>query len=72
MNYTAEYQLKQDGVGKSLLFIEETLKAFKVKQRDLLEELAKTLKPANFPERHKLDAQLKTFYAHKEKLEKKS
>ena len=39
MNYTAEYQLKQDGVGKSLLFIEETLKAFKVKQRDLLEAL---------------------------------
>ena len=39
MNYTAEYSLKQDGVGKSLLFIEETLKAFKVKQRDLLEAL---------------------------------
>ena len=26
MNYTAEYPLKHDGVSKSLLFIEETLK----------------------------------------------
>ena len=39
MNYTAEYPLKQDGVAKTLLFIEETLKAYKMKQRDLLEAL---------------------------------
>ena len=39
MNYTAEYPLKQGGVGKSLLFIEETLKGFKIKHRDLLEAL---------------------------------
>ena len=39
MNYTAEYVLKQNGVSKSLLFIEETLKSFRVKKRDLLEAL---------------------------------
>ena len=39
MNYTAEYPLKHNGVGKSLLFIEETLKEFRVKKRDLLEAL---------------------------------
>ena len=39
MNYTAEYPLKQGGVAKTLLFIEETLKAYKMKQRDLLEAL---------------------------------
>ena len=39
MNYTAEYPLKQNGVSKSLLFIEETLKEFRVKKRDLLEAL---------------------------------
>lgn len=39
MNYTAEYPLKQNGVKKSLLFIEETLKGFRVKKRDLLEAL---------------------------------
>ena len=39
MNYIAEYPLKPDGVSKSLYFIEETLKEFGVKQRDLLESL---------------------------------
>ena len=39
MNYTAEYVLKQNGVSKSLLFIEEALKSFRVKKRDLLEAL---------------------------------
>lgn len=39
MIYTAEYPLKQNGVRKSLLFIEETLKEFRVKKRDLLEAL---------------------------------
>ena len=39
MNYTAEYLLKQNGVSKSLLFIEETLKELRVKKRDLLEAL---------------------------------
>ena len=39
MNYTAEYPLKQGGVAKTLLFIEETLKGFKIKHRDLLEAL---------------------------------
>ena len=39
MNYTAEYPLKQNGVSKSLLFIEETLKKLRVKKRDLLEAL---------------------------------
>ena len=31
MNYTAEYPLKQNGVSKSLLFIEETLKELRLK-----------------------------------------
>ena len=39
MNYTAEYPLKQNGVSKSLLFIEETLKKLRVKKRDLMEAL---------------------------------
>ena len=39
MNYTAEYQIRENGVQKSLLFIEETLKEFRVKKRDLLEAL---------------------------------
>ena len=39
MNYTAEYPLKENGVSKSLLFIEETLKKFRLKKRDLLEAL---------------------------------
>ena len=39
MNYTAEYPLKHNGVSKSLLFIEETLKEFRVRKRDLLEAL---------------------------------
>lgn len=39
MNYSAEYSLKQDGVSKSLLFIEETLKEYRMKKRDLLEAL---------------------------------
>ena len=39
MNYTAEYPLKPDGISKSILFIEEKLKEFRVKQRDLLEAL---------------------------------
>ena len=39
MNYTAEYALNLDGVSKSLIFIEETLKNFRLKQRDLLEAL---------------------------------
>ena len=39
MNYTAEYPLKEDGVSKSLVFIEKTLKEFRVKKRDLLETL---------------------------------
>lgn len=39
MNYTAEYPLKYDGVSKSLLFIEETLKELRLKKRDLMEAL---------------------------------
>ena len=39
MNYTAEYPIKDNGVGKSLVFIEEALKQFRVKKRDLLEAL---------------------------------
>ena len=39
MNYTAEYPLKHDGVSKSLLFIEETLKELRLKKRDLMEAL---------------------------------
>ena len=39
MNCSAEYPLKQNGVSKSLLFIEETLKEMRVKKRDLLEAL---------------------------------
>ena len=39
MNYTAEYPLKPDGIRKSILFIEEKLKEFRVKRRDLLEAL---------------------------------
>ena len=39
MNYTAEYPLKQNGVSKSLLFIEEALKELRVKKRDLMEAL---------------------------------
>lgn len=39
MNYTAEYSLKHDGVSKSLLFIEETLKELRLKKRDLMEAL---------------------------------
>lgn len=39
MNYTAEYALSENGVQKSLVFIEETLKEFRVKKRDLLEAL---------------------------------
>ena len=34
---TAEYSLKENGVSKSLRYIEETLKEFGVKKRDLLE-----------------------------------
>ena len=39
MNCTAEYPLKQNGIGKSLRFIEETLKELRVKKRDLMEAL---------------------------------
>ena len=39
MTYHAEYQLKPDGISKSLLFIEESLKEYRMKQRDLLEAL---------------------------------
>ena len=39
MNYTAEYSLKPNGVSKGLHFIEETLKEFHVRKRDLLEAL---------------------------------
>ena len=39
MNCTAKYPLKHDGVRKSLLFIEETLKELRVKKRDLMEAL---------------------------------
>ena len=39
MNYAAEYPLKENGVGKTIVFIEETLKKFRVKRRDLLEAL---------------------------------
>ena len=39
MNHTAEYPLQQNGIGKSLRFIEETLKELRVKKRDLLEAL---------------------------------
>ena len=37
MNYTAEYPLREDGVSKSLIFIEEALQKLRVKSRDLLE-----------------------------------
>ena len=37
MNYTAEYPLQDNGISKSLLFIEETLKELGVKKRDLME-----------------------------------
>jgi hypothetical protein len=39
MNYSAEYLLRENGVSKSLQFIEEKLKAFRVTQRDLMEAL---------------------------------
>ena len=39
MTYNGEYQLKPDGISKSLLFIEESLKEYRMKQRDLLEAL---------------------------------
>ena len=39
MNYTAQYPLKENGISESLRFIEETLKGFRVKKRDLLEAL---------------------------------
>ena len=39
MNYTANYPLNSDGICEGLHFIEETLKKFRVKQRDLLEAL---------------------------------
>ena len=39
MNYLAEFPLKQNGISKSLLFIEETLKEMRLKKRDLLEAL---------------------------------
>ena len=39
MNYSAEYLLRENGVSKSLHFIEEKLKAFRVTQRDLMEAL---------------------------------
>ena len=39
MNYTANYSLRAEGISESLLFIEEALKKFRVKQRDLLEAL---------------------------------
>ena len=39
MNYTAEYPLNQNGVSKSLLFIEESLKELRLKKRDLMEAL---------------------------------
>ena len=39
MNYTAEYALSLTGISESLLFIEETLKNFRLKQRDVLEAL---------------------------------
>ena len=39
MNYTAEYALSLTGISESLLFIEETLKNYRLKQRDVLEAL---------------------------------
>ncbi|MBO5667226.1 MAG: hypothetical protein J6S45_07250, partial [Firmicutes bacterium] len=39
MNYSAEYPLKQNGISKSILFIEESLKKLRIKKRDLLEAL---------------------------------
>ena len=39
MNYTAEYPLKEAGISKSIVFIEEALSKFRVKKRDLLEAL---------------------------------
>ena len=39
MNDTANYPLKPEGISECLLFIEEALKRFRVKQRDLLEAL---------------------------------
>ena len=41
------------------------------KQRGLLEDLAKSLDDSNFPGRRDFAYRLKTFYAHKEKLQKK-
>ena len=39
INHTAEYPLMQNGVQKTLLFIEETLKKLRLKKRDLMEAL---------------------------------
>lgn len=39
MKYTAEYPVKENGVGKSLAFIEETLERYRLGQRDLMEAL---------------------------------
>ena len=52
MNYTAEYPLKPDGISKSILFIEEKLKEFRVKQRDLLEALLISEEPMLLLEEH--------------------
>jgi molecular chaperone DnaJ len=40
------------------------------KQRGLLDDLAKTLEPTNFPDAQRLASAAKTFYARKEKLAK--
>ena len=39
MDYSAEYPLEENGVSKSLVFIEEALKELRVKKRDLMEAL---------------------------------
>ncbi len=40
------------------------------KQRGLLEDLAKTLDASNFPEARDFAEKVKTFYSHKDKLQK--
>lgn len=37
MKHTAEYSLKENGISQSLIFIEEILKKYKLKPRDLME-----------------------------------
>ena len=41
------------------------------KQRSLLQDLEKTLDPSNFPQSQSFASQVKVFYQHKDKLQKK-